>query len=605
MMTKTTKSQDQMTEDVKEETVEFEEEKVGEVTKEPRTAGRTRKAPVRYGYDEYAETASPLHPARHVAYNVCEIEEPLSMSEVKENQHSKEWMAAADSEYNSLMENKKEWMAAADSEYNSLMENKTWRLVQLPLGRTAIGCRWVFRAEYDSDGRVNRFKAGLVAKGYAQKYGIDYNETFSPVVHFSSKRTLFAFAVQNNMVIHQMDVVTAFLNGRLDEDIYLRQREGYVQSGKEDLVCKLEKSLYGLKQSPRCWNRALQEKLEKLGFTKVFADPCVYVKKEDTLIIIAVHVDDLIILVENVQEMEEMKRVLKVEFKMTDMGELQYYVGVSVVQDKQNNRLWLHQRQYINKIIVKFGKAEAKTVAKPADVNVKLIKEDRVSKPVDPTQYQSIIGSLLHLAVATRPDIAYAMGVLSKFCAKPLEAQLTPAKRVLRYLKGTENLGLKYDGSTNKSLMVYSDADWAGDLHDRHSTGGNALIMASGAVTWSSKKQPTVALLTAEAEYVALSFATQETIWLCQLLGDIGQPLAEATVIYEDNQAAISIAKNPVSHARTKHIDTRYYFICEQLHRVIALEYDPTTEMVADILTKSLSKFQFMKLRYALGLELI
>jgi hypothetical protein len=200
MMTTTPKSQDQTTEDVKEETVEFEEEKVGEeVTKEPRTSGRTRKAPVRYGYHEYAETASPVHPARHVAYNVCDIEEPSSMSEAKGNQHSKEWMAAA------------------DSEYNSLMENETWRLVQLPLGRTAIGCRWVFRAKHDSDGRVNRFKARLVAKRYAQKYGIDYDETFSPVVRFSSIRTLLAFAVQNNMVIHQMDVVTAFLNGRLDE----------------------------------------------------------------------------------------------------------------------------------------------------------------------------------------------------------------------------------------------------------------------------------------------------------------------------------------------------------------------------------------------------
>jgi hypothetical protein len=192
-----------------------------EVTKEPRTSGRTRKAPVRYGYDEYAETASPVHPARHVAYNVCEIEEPSSMSEAEENQHSKEWMAAA------------------DSEYNSLMENKTWRLVQLPPGRTAIGCRWVFRAKHNSDGRVNRFKARLVAKGYAQKYGIDYDETFSTVVRFSSIRILLAFAVQNNMVIHQMDVVNAFLNGRLDEDIYMLQPEGYVQSGKEHLVCKL------------------------------------------------------------------------------------------------------------------------------------------------------------------------------------------------------------------------------------------------------------------------------------------------------------------------------------------------------------------------------
>ena len=227
-----------------------------EVTKEPRTSGRTRKAPVRYGYDEYAETASPVHPARHVAYNVCEIEEPSSMSESEENQHSKEWMAAA------------------DSEYNSLMANKTWRLVQLPPGGTAIGCRWVFRAKHNSDGRVNRFKARLVAKGYAQKYGIDYDETFSTVVRFSSIRILLAFAVQNNMVIHQMDVVTAFLNGRLDEDIYMLQPEGYVQSGKEHLVCKLEMSLYGLKQSPRCLNRALQENwrsLVSLKFLQIHA----------------------------------------------------------------------------------------------------------------------------------------------------------------------------------------------------------------------------------------------------------------------------------------------------------------------------------------------
>ena len=565
------------------------EETVGEeVIKEPRTSARIRKALVRFGYDEYAVTASPVGQVRHVAYNVCEVEEPISMKEARTNEHSREWMSAA------------------DSEYNSLVENETWRLVELPPGRKTIGCKWVFKAKHDSDGRVSRFKACLVAQGYAQKYGIDYDEAFAPVVRFSSIRTLLAFAIQNNMVVHQMDVVTAFLNGKLDENIYMRQPEGYVQPGKEHLVCKLQKSLYGLKQSPRCWNIALREKLEKLGFAQISADPCIFVKKGETLVIIAVHVDDLIILAENDAEMEEIKKILKAEFKMTDLGELQYYVGVSVIQDKQNGRVWLHQKQYVNKIIQKFGQAEAKTVATPADMNVKLTKEDGVSKPVDPTQYQSIIGSLLYLAVATRPDIAYVVGVFSKFCSKPSEAHLTAAKRVLRYLKGTQDFGLKYEGSVNESLKVYADADWAGDVDDRHSTSGNACIMANGAVSWMSKKQPVVALSTAEAEYVSLCFATQEAIWLRQLLTDIGQPAADATVIWEDNQAAISLAKNPVSHARTKHIDTRYHFIREELQNgVIALKYISTKQMVADILTKPLPKTLFMELRHALGLELI
>ena len=345
--------------------------------------------------------------------------------------------------------------------------------------------------------------------------------------------------------------------------------------------------------------------MERLGFAPISADPCIFAKKEETLAIIAVHVDDLIILAENDTEMDEIKKILKAEFKMTDMGELQYYVGVSVIQDKQNSRVWLHQKQYINKIIEKFGQAEAKTVSTPADMNVKLTKDDGVSKPVDPTQYQSIIGSLLYLAVATRPDIAYSVGVLSKFCSKPSEAHLTAAKRVLRYLKGTQNFGLKYEGSVSESLEVYADADWAGDIDDRHSTSGNVCIVASGAVSWMSKKQPVVALSTAEAEYVSLCFATQEAIWLRQLLTDIGQPPADATVIWEDNQAAISLAKNPVFHARTKHIDTRYHFIREELQNgVISLKYISTKQMVADILTKPLAKTLFVELRHTLGLEL-
>ena len=257
-----------------------------------------------------------------------------------------------------------------------------------------------------------------------------------------------------------MDVVTAFLNGKLEEEIYMQQPEGYVKPGEEHLVCKLEKSLYGLKQSPRCWNKAFQEYVEKIGFTQASEDACVYVRKQETLTVIAVYVDDLIILAENASEMQEIKDNLKTQFKMKDIGELHYCLGISVFQDKENKQIQLHQKQNIEKMLKKFGQIEDKTVTTPADLNAKLKKEDGVSKSVNPTQYQSMVGSLLYAAIATRPDIAQAVGVVSKFCASPTEAHLTAAKRILRYLKGTADLGLKYEKSDKRTLSGYSDADW-------------------------------------------------------------------------------------------------------------------------------------------------
>ena len=241
----------------------------------------------------------------------------------------------------------KEWKAAADSEYKSLIENETWELVELPSDRKPIGCKWVFKVKHGSDGKVERFKGRLVAKGYAQKYGIDYDETFSPVVQFSSIRALTALAVQNDMLIHQMDVVTAFLNGKLDEEIYMEQPEGYVQPGKENLVCKLKKSLYGLKQSPRCWNTAFKEYIESAMFKQSAAEPCVFVRTTDTVTIIAVYVDDLIVVAKTPEEMQEVKNILTTRFKMKDMGELHYCLGISVEQDMNRKCVWMHQKQYI------------------------------------------------------------------------------------------------------------------------------------------------------------------------------------------------------------------------------------------------------------------
>ena len=363
------------------------------------------------------------------------------------------------------------------------------------------------------------------------------------------------------MLVHQMDVVTTFLNGNLDEEIYMQQPEGYIKPGEKHLVCKLEKSLYGLKQAPRCWNKAFGEYIKNIGFVQSSGDACVHIKRQETLTIIAVYVDDLILLAENTIEMLKIKDDLSKKFLLKDMGELHYCLGITIIQDKKNKQIFLNQHQYIKKILQRFGQTEAKVVTTPADMSVKLVKQDGVSKSVDSTYYQSIIGSLLYVAIATRPDISQAVRVLSKFCASPTEAHLTAAKRVLRYLKGTENLSLRFKKSVSETFIGYSDADWAGDLDDRHSTSGNLFILANGTISWMSKKQATVALSTAESEYVALSQATQEAIWLRRLLKDLGMFIDQPTVIHEDNKGAISIARNPVFHGRTKHIDIRSLFI--------------------------------------------
>ena len=247
-----------------------------------RSSERQKRPPIRYGRDEYADMATVENQVQHVAYNVCQIPEPKSMEEALQSEYSKEWKTAA------------------DMEYQSLIDNETWDLVELPQGRKPVGCKWVFKVKHRIDGRVERFKGRLVAKGYAQKYGIDYDETFSPVVRFSSIRALLAYAVQNDMLIHQMDVVTAFLNGTLSEEIYMQQPDGYVVSGKEHLVCRLKKSLYGLKQSPRCWNTAFREHLELIGFKQNPADPCVFTRCENTMTIVAVYVDDLIVIAKTI-----------------------------------------------------------------------------------------------------------------------------------------------------------------------------------------------------------------------------------------------------------------------------------------------------------------
>ena len=451
--------------------------------------------------------------------------------------------------------NAKEWTAAAEAEYHSLIENNTWSLVKLPPGRSTVGCKWVFKTKHHSDGTVDRYKGRLVAKGFTQKSGIDYHYTFSPVVRHSSIRALLAYGLNHNMIIHQMDVVTAFLNGKLEEEIYMDQPEGFIKPGTENLVCKLHKSIYGLKQSPRCWNLALDVYLKSLNFVQSTADPCVYVKTtQSEKTIIAVYVDDLIIMSDTNKTLAEVKLALSDQFKMKDMGQLHHCLGLNIEQTE--SKILLDQQQYIEQIINRFGMQDAYTVTTPADSSVKLVKDDGISKPVDPVKYQEMVGSLIYAAVCTRPDIAQAVGEVSKYNAHPTEAHLTAVKRIIRYLKGTSHIKLTYQKSDNKNIIGYSDANWAGDLDNRHSTSGNVFLMGGGAISWLSKRQNVVAASTAEAEYISLFHATQEAAWLQRLITDIDNNNGILPIqVMVDNQAAIAMSKNASIKPRTKHID--------------------------------------------------
>ena len=368
-----------------------------------RQSSRTRNQPVRFGFNEYVDVAA----VDHLAFKAGQVLEPRTIEEARSGDDTDKWRAAA------------------DSEYSSLLENQTWDLVELPHDREAIPCKWVFKMKYKEDGSIERYKARLVAKGYAQQHGVDYDETFSPVVRFSSIRVLLSFALQQNMHVHQMDVVTAFLHGKLEEEIYMTQPSGYSVKGKENLVCRLKKSLYGLKQSPRCWGKVFQQYMESLGFFQSAADPCVFIQMDNSITIVAVYVDDLTLMTSELDQMVQLKQSLADQFKMKDMGPLHYLLGITIVQGK--DYISIHQKQYIHRLLMK----DVKPVSTPADISVKLTKDDGVSNEVDSTEYQSLVGSLIYAAIATRPDISQAVGTVSKFCSNPTLAHLTAAKRIL------------------------------------------------------------------------------------------------------------------------------------------------------------------------------
>ncbi|KAL0559650.1 hypothetical protein IC582_000013 [Cucumis melo] len=491
------------------------------------------------------------------------------------------------------------WIAAMEEELSMIEKNKTWILVDRSQDRKVIGVKWVFRTKLNADGSINKHKARLVVKGYAQIFGVDYSDTFAPVARMDTIRLLFAIAAQKGWKLYQLDVKSAFLNGFLQEEIYVEQPEGCEKQGERNKVYLLKKALYGLKQAPRAWYSKIDEHLLSLGFLKSLSESTLYVKHNGTnILIVSLYVDDLLVTGNNADHIQNFKWEMMKMFEMTDLGLMSYFLGIEIKQGQ--GEVFICQKKYAKEILKKFKMDECKAVSTPMNQKEKLCKEDGADK-VDEGYFRSLIGCLMYLT-ATRPDILNAVSILSRFMHCASELHLKAAKRVIRYVKGTSDFGVKFTRGKEFKLIGFSDSDWGGSIDDMRSTLGYCFTLSSGVFSWSSKKQEIVAQSTAEAEFIAATATANQALWLRKILLDLDLEQKKSTEILVDNKAAIAISHNPVFYKKTKHFNIKLFFLREvQKSGEVILVYCKTEDQVADILTKPLPTCKFEFLRSKLG----
>jgi hypothetical protein len=393
---------------------------------------------------------------------------------------------------------KKEWADVMTEEYQSIIKNDVWEIVPRPNSKDVVSSRWLFKIKHAADGSIKKYKARFVARGFSQKEGIDYEETFAPVARYTSIRTIIALPAKMKWKLHQMDVKTTFLNGVIKEEVYIEQPQGFEVEDRKSHVCKLKKALYVLKQAPKAWYGRIDNFLTSLGFTKSKADSNLYFKvMNDEPVILLLYVDDLFLTGEE-KLITECKKRLTSEFEMKDLGLMHYFLGLEVWQSPK--RIFLNQGKYAVEILKRFDILECKSMNTPMETKLKLLV-DTSSELIDATLYRQIIGSLMYLT-NTRPDICFSVNTLSQFLVEPRHVHLAAAKHVMRYLKGTLDCGLNYDGDHDFTLNGYTDSDWAGSVSDRKSTSGCCFSLGSAMISWQSRKQSSIALSTAEAEYI-------------------------------------------------------------------------------------------------------
>lgn len=467
---------------------------------------------------------------------------------------------------------------------------EVWEEVELPANAHALGTTWVFKKKTGPSGELIKFKARLCAQGFSQIEGVDYSDTYAPTGRLSSLRTCLSIAATEDLEVIQMDAVGAFLNGVPEETLYIKPPKGYVcKIQGTNIVLQLKKSLYGLKQSPRCWYSQLKEFFISINFIPSKADPCVFISNDPSWTCgVHVHVDDLCIMGRNTSRFKEL---ISQCFTMEDLGECSYFLGMRLVRNRASKTITLHQDKYIESILEEYGMNDCRPTKTPMVPNTHLVPaspEDILAFESTGENYRRAVGLLNYLVLCTRPDLALVASQLSQFLEHPGMEHWAAFKRVLRYLKSTVNVGLTLGGSTI-DLTMFSDSDYAGCSYTRRSITGYCAIIAGGCVSWRAKKQPTVATSSTEAEYRAAYEAAQEIIWLRLLLSDLGYPQNNSTILHCDNQGALALSKNPLYQSRSKHFDITCHWIREKVNDgTIKPEYIATSEMLADFLTKAL-----------------
>jgi hypothetical protein len=507
------------------------------------------------------------------------------------------------------------WLKGIQSELDSLALNQTWSLVNaIPAGRKKIGCKWVFAVKRDSEGKVVRYKARLVAKGFSQVKHQDYNETFAPVLDTRTLRLLLSLVAHYDLECKQFDVETAFLNATLDEENYMEIPQGLPHSSNE-IACKLQKSIYGLKQASYEWNKLFVKEIMSLGYTQLkYADDCVFLKmsRNGRPILTSIFVDDGINIChsDDMKELDADMQKLMQRFKIKDLGDINLILGMRVKRDRSAKVLTLDQEVYTVKLLNEWGFADSKSVDTPeTSSSTQAAFEKNSSNKRDNLKetgkltlenYGSIVGALNYLTLATRPDISHAVNMLARDLVKPTLISLMAVKRVLRYLNGTRDKHLCYkaEQGCNAKLVGFSDADWAGDAESAKSTSGLLVKLAGGPISWSSKKQTIVALSSTEVRYIALCEVGREVVWLRSLLSQLRMTDSkESVLIHVDNQTAIKMAQDEGNNARRKHINVKYHWIRELIQDgAIQVKWIRTDEQQADVFTKGVHQPAFQRL---------
>ena len=480
------------------------------------------------------------------------------------------------------------WRGSMSEEFDSQLRNHTWSLVPRKKSYNVVGCRWVYRIKRKADGTIDRRKSRLVGKGYHQRPGVDYQDTYSPVIKQPTVLLVLSLAVMNNWPLRQLDVNNAFLQGNLNEDVYMEQPQGFVDKDKPDYVCKLNKAIYGLKQAPRVWYLELRQFLLQSGFKNSVADASLFILIVGKITLyVLIYVDDIIVTGNDPTRVQQFIDILSKRFSLKDLGALSYFLGIET--QRSGSGLLLTQRKYINDLLARVNMTTVNPVSSP------MMPTDRLQLTSgtalqDGSEYRMVVGSLQYLHF-TRPDVSFAVNKLSQFMHRPTDVHWQAAKRVLRYLAGTRDRGILLRSNTTLSLHAFSDADWAGNRDDYTSTSAYIVYLGSNPVVWSSKKQKTVARSSTEAEYRSVAATAAEIQWIVSLLRELGVQSNTQPVIYCDNVGATYLCANPVFHSRMKHLALDYHYIRELVQAgFLRVSHISSKDQLADALTKPVSR---------------